>query len=591
MKHMKKILALVIAMVMVLGMMSLTAFAAEGDRTISITGLDTGDKVSFYQILSWAEDSAAATQHGAVNGWYWTEPLNTKLTTQDLKDAVNDKNQLYLTDELAGKIARAINESGATALEGSPVTESSGTATLTFTGQAAGSTAKDGLYMAVITPKDQDTVYNPVFVHLDSSTDSDSIAPSSNPSYMNNGAAKKSKVTLTKESHNTADYTTPADDGDTAKPGDELTFTVKTTIPGYGEMFTEPEFKLTDKMNGLELETNTIEVKVGGETLAASNYELKPAPTTEQYVIDFKPAYLKTLVTATEVEITYKAKVKAGANTNVIKEKNTVELEFSHDPSTESESNPGGNKNYKKDITNHYTFSIDANNLVGPTEDRIGESGSEIIKIGVDKDGKPITSEKTWSNVTTTKYQESPLQGAEFELLDKDKKSFDPKKTATSDASGRLNFTGLDAGEYWLKETKAPAGYVKQSDPVKIKIDAVLEEREITEYYDQDGNWYSSEGQGRKPFTYKTKELKSYSITYGNEASKYTFEHVHESNNGEIKWNIASSSEAPQSIANAKGVELPSTGGMGTTIFYIIGAILVIGAGVVLITRRRMNAE
>ena len=44
-------------------------------------------------------------------------------------------------------------------------------------------------------------------------------------------------------------------------------------------------------------------------------------------------------------------------------------------------------------------------------------------------------------------------------------------------------------------------------------------------------------------------------------------------------------------VTNQSGTELPSTGGIGTTIFYIIGAILVIGAGVVLVTRRRMNAN
>jgi len=44
-------------------------------------------------------------------------------------------------------------------------------------------------------------------------------------------------------------------------------------------------------------------------------------------------------------------------------------------------------------------------------------------------------------------------------------------------------------------------------------------------------------------------------------------------------------------VTNQSGTELPSTGGIGTTIFYIIGAILVIGAGVVLVTRRRMNAQ
>ena len=44
-------------------------------------------------------------------------------------------------------------------------------------------------------------------------------------------------------------------------------------------------------------------------------------------------------------------------------------------------------------------------------------------------------------------------------------------------------------------------------------------------------------------------------------------------------------------VENQAGAELPSTGGIGTTIFYILGAILVIGAGVVLVTRRRMSAN
>ena len=44
-------------------------------------------------------------------------------------------------------------------------------------------------------------------------------------------------------------------------------------------------------------------------------------------------------------------------------------------------------------------------------------------------------------------------------------------------------------------------------------------------------------------------------------------------------------------VENETGSLLPSTGGMGTTLIYIAGAVLVIGAGVLLVVRRRMNAE
>ena len=44
-------------------------------------------------------------------------------------------------------------------------------------------------------------------------------------------------------------------------------------------------------------------------------------------------------------------------------------------------------------------------------------------------------------------------------------------------------------------------------------------------------------------------------------------------------------------VVNQGGIQLPETGGMGTTLFYIAGAVLVIGAAVLLVTRRRVNAQ
>ena len=49
--------------------------------------------------------------------------------------------------------------------------------------------------------------------------------------------------------------------------------------------------------------------------------------------------------------------------------------------------------------------------------------------------------------------------------------------------------------------------------------------------------------------------------------------------------------ENTKPVNNMSGSTLPETGGIGTTIFYILGAILVIGAGVVFVTRRRMHSE
>ena len=104
----------------------------------------------------------------------------------------------------------------------------------------------------------------------------------------------------------------------------------------------------------------------------------------------------------------------------------------------------------------------------------------------------------------------------------------------TTDATGKFTIKGLDADTYYLTETKAPAGYNKLAGPVTIVI----------------------------------------------------------GENGVVNG----TTEAPQGVdevkvLNQSGTELPSTGGMGTTIFYIIGAILVIGAAVLLIARKRMNMK
>lgn len=155
--------------------------------------------------------------------------------------------------------------------------------------------------------------------------------------------------------------------------------------------------------------------------------------------------------------------------------------------------------------------------------------------------------------LTKTDGEDNPLSGAEFKLYDTetgttpiqfvidnntyrvatDDEILDSGVTTTDiisvDGNGKATILGLAGKNYWLEETKAPDGY------------NLLAERVQVEFKD-----------GETP---------------------------------------ASGDFADPTVVNKAGAELPSTGGMGTTVIYIAGAALVIVAGVTLVVRRRMRAE
>lgn len=125
------------------------------------------------------------------------------------------------------------------------------------------------------------------------------------------------------------------------------------------------------------------------------------------------------------------------------------------------------------------------------------------------------------------------------------------------DDNGVLIIKGINSdGDYKLTETQAPEGYNKLQGPVDIKVQKSEETKtDVTIYLDQNGDISSTET--NTVVTYKNDKLAATLIP----------------------------------ILNTTGSQLPSTGGIGTTIFYLIGAILVIGAGVVFVTRRRMHSD
>ena len=106
-------------------------------------------------------------------------------------------------------------------------------------------------------------------------------------------------------------------------------------------------------------------------------------------------------------------------------------------------------------------------------------------------------------------------------------------------ANGKFVISGLDSGTYYLKEIKAPAGYNMLANPITVIISANYEE---------------------------TTKVGTATVKYGDAIA-----------NPDIK------------VLNQTGTELPSTGGIGTTVFYVLGSVLVLGAIVLLVTKRRMK--
>ena len=164
------------------------------------------------------------------------------------------------------------------------------------------------------------------------------------------------------------------------------------------------------------------------------------------------------------------------------------------------------------------------------------------------------------------------LPGAKFKLLNSDQTKYaqvdanskligwtNDETTATeleSDVNGLFKVIGLDDGTYFLKETLAPSGYNTLAEPIKLVISANTNNGQL--------------GSGN------TTELETISVTVGNDPSASGATTVGNSATGTV--NIT--------VKNNRGTTLPGTGGIGTTIFYVIGGGLMVAAAILLITKK-----
>ena len=318
--------------------------------------------------------------------------------------------------------------------------------------------------------------------------------------------------------------------------GDKVPFQLTGVVAADYESYKGPyKFVFHDQESaGLTFDAKTVKVYVDGTRLD-SGYSVS-APAEDGDTFDVKFDNLKEItevkagsVITVEYESTLNDKAVIGSTGNP----NTMHLEYSNNPNNEQGGETGKTPDDKVIV---FTYKLVIN--------KKDEKGN--ILPGADfKLEKKNPDGKTWSEVTR-KITElvTELEGVETVTLVKD----NTKYTAT-----RFTFTGLDDGEYKLTETQTPAGYntiAPITFTVTAKHDILADNPSLTDL--------------------------------NGEASK----------TGEITLTpMEEDGSLTTNIVNKAGSTLPETGGMGTTILYVVGAILVIGAGILLVTKKRMNTN
>lgn len=239
---------------------------------------------------------------------------------------------------------------------------------------------------------------------------------------------------------------------------------------------------------------------------------------------------LKTVASVTStssIVVKYTAKL---LNTAVIGQPgnpNEVYLEYSSNPNFSGTGTPPTSET-PKDKVLVFTYELDVNKV----------DGAETTKKLKDAEFKLQNADGKWATVDNT----NKVTG----WVD----TQDKGSILKTDANGLAKIIGLDAGNYKLHETKAPAGYNKLKDPIDITITAELDKGE------------------------NTPALKALTIKVGTGAAE----------KGDVAKGLVSTT-----VTNNSGATLPETGGVGTTLFYVIGGVLMVGAAVLLVTRKRMN--
>ncbi|MGN9013833.1 isopeptide-forming domain-containing fimbrial protein [Oliverpabstia intestinalis] len=537
MSKVKRILSVIMAMVMVLAM-SVPTFAAAnviGDK----------DDTAVIGVTNVGANATKVTAYPVIVAKYQSESNDAIFTGYEVKYTttpairVNEDGEYTLSAEQIAQIRASLNAS-----EGVELVK-----------QADGTTWSKALPIGaylIIVSNEETATYNAMVA----STNYKKDESGKNTIDMAKATATAKKVTApelekkiveTKEGGSTEKV-----NGNTANIGDKVEYevTVK-NIPNYDGKY--PVFNVEDTLSTGLTYNNDVTISVKDETTVTpldKNTYCVDTSAGQKITLNFVADKFKTMkpyngyslkaYNGQTLVIKYSATVNENAAVNEPGNNNDAIVSYAKDSSVQ------GTPGTSEDKTYTYTFDIDGG-VNGSVTDNI------ITKVGI------VSGETT----------NAPLEGATFTLYTDDKctEKYSNAKwngVVSTDTNGQMLMEGLKAGTYYLKETAAPNGFTLNDTVYRIVIAETLNENG---------------------------KLESWTITIngdtiidgeGNEVikeNKFTVDN---------KGVATKTADGSVDIINTKISSLPSTGGIGTTIFTIGGcAIMIVAAGLFFATRRK----
>lgn len=334
-----------------------------------------------------------------------------------------------------------------------------------------------------------------------------------------------------KSTYPTVEKTVDGDNHNSAQIGDTVNFKLASTVPDMAEYTKGYTFKFTDTLSkGLTL--NGVTAETDGTNTFAPTVKIDGVDDALVKGTDYTATVVKNQdgTTSLTVEmLNFKNKQQYAGK--------AITVEYSATLNENAVVGKDGNDNTAK-----VEYSNDPSNG-GTGESKEDKTYTYDFNFGIDKIDAKENAQGGHDKLAGAQFELQDAQGNKITLVKVDDNTFRPKANDTeataadtdvkTDATGALNFTGLKEGTYKVVETKAPQGYNKLTAPIEVVI---------TAKYDAEG--------------------------------KLTEWGVHKSSDAYAKDNTTIT------VQNNKGLELPSTGGMGTALFTVFGVLIVaLGAG------------